>query len=292
MRFRLIEAEKANFPIRVLCEVLEVSPSGFYAWRTRPRSERDKLDAVLAVEVAAVHAKSGRRYGSPRVHGALKKRGLQVSAKRVARLMRERGLVGREKRRFRATTDSNHDSPIAPNLLRRAFRRAAPDEAWVGDVTYIETREGWCYLAVLLDLFSRRVVGWAVSATNDTALALAALDRAVRLRRRVRGGLLHHTDRGSPYASEAYRRALAAFSMTQSMSRAGDCWDNAVAESFFATLRAELVDHETYATEAEAHRSLGDYIEAFYNTERLHSSLGFLSPIEFELKAHAASFAA
>lgn len=292
MKFELVDAEKANFPVEVLCEVLDVSRSGFYAWKKRPPSARAKADAVLAVEVAAAHRKSGKRYGSPRVHRALRKKGVRTSPKRVARLMREKGIVGRQKLRFRRTTDSNHSSPIASNVLARDFEPAAPNQAWAGDVTYIATGDGWTYLAVLLDLFSRRVVGWAMSSTNDTALALAALNHAVRSRGAVPPGLVHHTDRGSPYASDDYRNALARYGMIQSMSRRGNCWDNAVAESFFATLRAELVDHETYATERAAEQSVGDYIDNFYNVERLHSYLDYVSPIEFELKARVAATAA
>jgi transposase InsO family protein len=197
--------------------------------------------------------------------------------------MRERGIRGKTKRRFRRTTDSNHTHPVAPNIVARQFEPTSPNQVWAGDVTYIATDEGWAYLAVLLDLFSRRVVGWAISAANDTALALAALERALR-GRVVPVGLIHHTDRGSPYASEDYRVALAARGMIASMSRRGDCWDNAVAESFFATLRVELVDDDVYSTRAIAAASIGDYIDRFYNVTRLHSHLDYVSPIEFELK--------
>ena len=290
--FELVDAEKAHFPVTVLCEVLDVSRSGFYAWKTRAPSSRQQSDERLAVEIAATHAKSKKRYGSPRVHRALRKKGIRVGKKRIARLMREKGLVARQKRRFRRTTDSNHANPIAPNVVARDFEPAGPNQVWSGDVTYVATDEGWAYLAVLLDLFSRRVVGWAMSATNDTELALAALDRAVRSRHFVPAGLVHHTDRGSPYASEDYRRALASHAMVASMSRTGDCWDNAVAESFFATLRAELVDHECYPTRRAAETSIGDYIDGFYNVERLHSHLDYVSPIEFELKDRVAAIAA
>ena len=217
--FELVDAEKANYPVSVLCEVLGVSRSGFYALKSRPPSARSKSDAKVAVEVAAAHAKSRKRYGSPRVHRALRKKGVRVGRKRVERLMREKGLVGRRKRPFRRTTDSNHASPIAPNLVARDFNPTAPNEVWAGDVTYIATAEGWSYLAVLLDLYSRRVVGWAMSACNDTALALEALERATRCRAFLPLGLVHHTDRGSPYASDDYRAALTARGMVASMSR-------------------------------------------------------------------------
>jgi putative transposase len=290
VKFAWIGAEKA-FPIEVACEVLGVSRSGFYAWKRRSPSAASKKRARLAVEIAAAHKKSGRRYGSPRVHRALRSKGVLVSRKTVERIMRESGIVGRQKRRFRRTTDSNHPSPIAPNVVQRDFEPDAPNTVWAGDVTYVATGEGWAYLAVLLDLFSRRVVGWAISATNDAALALAALRHALQSRV-VDVGLVHHTDRGSPYASGDYRAALAERGIVASMSRKGDCWDNAVAESFFATLRAELVDDARYPTRRAAEHSIGQYIDGFYNTERLHSHLDYVSPIAFELKAHVAALAA
>ena len=248
------------------------------------RSKRARANAQLSAEVAAVHNRSRKAYGSPRVHAELKARGVRVGKKRVERLMRENGLEARRKRRFRKTTDSRHSHPIAPNLLARDFHTEAPNRAWVTDVTAIWTLEGWLYLAVMLDLFSRRVVGWATSTNNDTALALDAL-RGALLRRRPSRGLLHHSDRGSPYASADYRAELARSHLRPSMSRKGDCWDNAVAESFFSSLRAELVDHERYATRDSANASLGDYIDRFYNLERRHSYLGYINPTEFELRS-------
>jgi putative transposase len=196
--FELVHAEKAHYPIAVLCEALDVSRSGFYAWARRPPSARSKTDARLTVEIVAAHEKSRKRYGSPRIHRALRRKGVRIGEKRVARLMRKNGLVARQKRRFRRTTDSKHTSPVAPNVVARDFEPRAPNQVWAGDVTYIATGEGWSYLAVLLDLYSRRVVGWAMSATNDADLALAALRRAVRGRHLVPPGLVHHTDRGSP----------------------------------------------------------------------------------------------
>jgi transposase InsO family protein len=290
--FELVDAEKATYPVDILCAVLGVSRSGYYAWKKRPPSARSKSDARLAVEIAATHERSRKRYGSPRVHRALRRRGLRVGKKRIERLMREKGIVGRQKRRFRRTTDSTHANPIAPNVVQRQFDPGAPNRVWAGDVTYIATDEGWAYLAVLLDLYSRRIVGWAMSATNDTELALKALRRAVQNRGRVPVGLVHHTDRGSPYAADDYRRALAAHAMVASMSRKGDCWDNAVSESFFATLRAELVDGERYPSRAAAERSIAGYIERFYNVERLHSYLDYVSPIEFELRTRETPIAA
>jgi putative transposase len=291
VRFGVVDAEKATYPVEVLCQVLGVSRSGFYAWKKRAPSARSKRRAQLAVAITGVHGRSKRRYGSPRVHRALLAAGTSVSRKTVARVMREHGLVARRKRRYRRTTDSNHTHPIAPNVVQRQFEPAAPNQVWAGDVTYIATAAGWAYLAVLLDLYSRRVVGWAISTSNDTQLALAALEKALA-GRLVPVGLVHHTDRGSPYASDDYRAALAARGMVASMSRKGDCWDNAVAESFFATLRTELVDDEHYATPVAAEASIGGYIERFYNTERLHSHLDYVSPLEFELKARVAALAA
>ena len=290
--FELVDAEKANYPVAVLCEVLEVSRSGFYARKTRPTSARSRADAQLAVEIAAAHRKSGRRYGSPRVHRALRKRGVRVGKKRVERLMRDGGLVGRRKRPFRHTTDSRHASPIAPNVVARDFEPSAPNRRMGGRRDLHRDRRGLVLPGRSPRSFSRRVVGWAMSATNDTALALAALERGIRSRHVVLPGLVHHSDRGSPYASDDYRAALAARGMVASMSRRGDCWDNAVAESFFATLRAELVDDEHYASRDAAEASISDYIERFYNVERLHSHLDYVSPIEFELRTHVTTVAA
>lgn len=283
MKFAFVRTEKASYPIGMLCAVLGVSRSGYHAWEQRSKSARARADAALAVEIAATHARSRRTYGSPRVHRDLRARGIRVGRKRVERLMRQNGLVARRRRRFRKTTDSNHAYPVAQNVLARRFVAAAPNAVWVTDVTFVWTLEGWLYLAAILDLWSRRVVGWATSDTNDRELALTALHEALR-HRHPSVGLLHHSDRGSPYASDDYQAALAARGVVASMSRRGDCWDNAVAESFFATLKTELVDHEVYVTRASASASIGEYIDAFYNLERRHSSIGYVSPVEFELK--------
>jgi putative transposase len=291
MRFVFIAAEKALYPVRLLCELLEVSRSGFYAWVDRPTPPKTTADARLVVEIRAALVRGRGAYGSPRVHRELRAHGIRVSRKRVERLMRENGIVARQKRRFVHTTDSRHAHPIAPNMLDRHFDPKAANEVWAGDVTYIATGEGWLYLAVLLDLFSRRVVGWATSAVNDRELALEALRRALRSRRPA-PGLVHHTDRGSPYASDEYRQALVDRGISASMSRTGDCYDNAVAESFFATLKAEHVDYEDFATRAVGTASIGDYVESFYNTARRHSHLGYVSPIEFELRSQTAALAA
>lgn len=225
MKFAFVAEEKAHFPVNVLCSVLGVSRSGFYAWRDRSPSERAKQDACLAVEVTALHKRSRETYGSPRVFRDLVAKGIRTSEKRVARLMRTNGLAAKRRRRFKATTDSKHTSPIAPNLLRRDFTAGAPNKVWVTDVTCVWTMQGWLYLAAILDLCSRRVVGWATSENNDRFLALEALRRAVHARRPGRG-LIHHSDRGSPYASDDYLAALRVHGMVPSMSRKGDCWDS------------------------------------------------------------------
>jgi putative transposase len=290
VKFAFIESKKVAFPIEPMCRVLGISSSGYYAWQKRPAAARTKADARLAVEIVAAHKRSRATYGSPRVHAELRARGVRVGRKRIERLMREHGIQARRKRRFRRTTDSNHPNPIASNVLARRFASTAPNTV-VTDVTYLWTDEGWLYLAIMLDLFARRVVGWATSAANDTALALAALDAALTARR-PSAGLVHHSDRGSPYASADYRSALKERGIIASMSRTGDCWDNSVAESFFATIKAELVDVERFATRVAATARIGEYIECFYNPQRRHSYLGFLSPIEFELKAQVAAAAA
>jgi transposase InsO family protein len=281
VKFAFIATEKAAFPVNLLCRTLNVSRAGFYASQRRPPAPRVAADARLGLEIAAIHAESRQRYGSPRVHAELGARGCRTSRKRVARLMRARHLAARRRRQFRVTTDSRHPFPIAPNLLARQFERPAPDQAWVTDITYIPTGEGWLYLAVILDLCSRFVVGWAMSARITRDLTLAALTMALT-RRRPPLGLLHHSDRGSQYASGDYRKALKHHGIVCSMSRRGDCWDNAVAESFFATLKVELVHDATWATRAAAEVELFDYLEVFYNGQRRHSALGYLSPRAFE----------
>jgi transposase InsO family protein len=276
-----IQAEKATFPVTVLCRVLGVSRAGFYAAQRRPAPPRVTADARLAVQIAAIHRASRRCYGSPRVHAELRARGQSTSRKRVARLMRTAGLAARRRRAFRVTTQSRHTHPVAPNRLARQFTAPVPDRVWVTDITYLATVEGWLYLAVVVDLFSRRVVGWATSDRLGEGVALEALGMGLA-RRRPPPGLLHHSDRGSQYASAEYRAVLAGHGMERSMSGVGSCWDNAVAESFFATLKVELDHDGAGRTRAEAHRAVFDYIELFYNGERRHSTLGYLSPSAFE----------
>lgn len=281
MKFAFILAEKAHFPVSLMCSCLQVSRSGFYAWLRRPPSKRASENERLLVRIREAHEQSLKRYGSPRVHKALRKVGDPAGRHRIARLMRLAGLRGRKKRGFVRTTDSRHDQPVAPNLLDRRFDVSAPNAAWASDITYIPTGEGWLFLAVVLDLFSRRVVGWAMSSTIDTSLAVSALEMAIKQRGDVKG-LVHHSDRGTQYASAQYQLLLKSHGIHASMSRAGDCWDNAVAESFFATLKTELVHGRFYATRQEAKSEVFEYIEVFYNRHRLHSSLGYESPAAFE----------
>lgn len=282
MKFAFISEEKVAFPVAVLCRLLAVSPSGYYASRSRPECLHARRDRELAMKVTVSHLASRKRYGSPRVHEDLKATGQRVGGKRVARIMRENKLVARTRRRFRTTTDSKHRFPIAPNVLDRKFTASAPDQAWVTDITFLWTQQGWLYLAVVLDLFSRRVVGWAASQNVDRHLALAALDMAVATRRPSRG-LVHHSDRGSTYAAVEYQNALQSRGFQCSMSRKGDCWDNAVAESFFATLKREMENADTLESRASATLSVHEYIDGFYNIQRRHSAINYNSPIEFEL---------
>jgi transposase InsO family protein len=281
VKFGFIHAKKACFPVAVLCEQLDVSRSGYYAWAQRAESARSRSDRELSLEVAAVHQESRGRYGSPRVHAELRARGRHVARKRVARLMRQQGLAARRRRRFVRTTDSAHRQPVADNLLARHFSPGQPNCSWATDITYVATRQGWLYLAVVLDLFSRQVVGWAMGQSIDTQLVLGALDMALKSRKPPRG-LLHHSDRGSQYASADYQRALEQRGIRCSMSRKGNCWDNAVVESFFSSLKMELVHEADFATREQASSALFEYIEVFYNRKRRHSSLGYLSPVEYE----------
>jgi transposase InsO family protein len=275
----LIRTEKAAYPVALLCRALDVSRSGYYAWNTRPESARAIEDRRLSVLVRAAHEQSRRNYGSPRVHYELTDQGVRTSRKRVARLMRHEGLKGRVRRRYKCTTMSEHDQPIAPNLLDRQFEASAPNQRWVGDTTEIVVGNGRMYVAAILDLYSRFVVGWSLSAVNDRHLTIKALEQAIQ-RRCPEHGLLHHSDQGSTYASDDYRRALEAHGITCSMSRRGNCYDNASMESWFSTLKSEL--GERFRTPVEAKHELFDYIEVFYNQKRRHSTIGYVSPADFE----------
>lgn len=289
--FEFVHAEKADYEVTELCRNLEVSTSGYYAWASRPASKRERDDERLRTKIRAAHERSRRTYGSPRIHAELQEDDEKVSRKRVARLMKEDGISAVQKRRFRRTTDSAHDLPVAIDRVEREFSATAPNQLWVGDITYVWTAEGWAYLAVLLDVFSRKVVGWALRKTLGRELVLAALDKALLLRDPPLG-LVHHTDRGSQYASRDYRRRLAETGLLQSMSRPANCYDNALAESFFATLDKECIHRLSFATRTEAYDAVADYIDNFYNPERRHSSLGHVSPVRFENQTSTAAQAA
>ena len=284
----MIAQHRADYPLRLMCRVLAVSPSGFYAWQRRPPSARQGQDTRLRVTIAALHRQSRQTYGTPRIHRDLRAAGERVAKKRIARLLREQGLAGTPPRRFQVTTDSRHDQPVAPNHLARQFQVAQLNRVWVTDVTYVATWAGWLYLAVVLDLASRRIVGWALSARLDRHLVLTALDRALA-RRRPPPGLLHHSDRGSVYASGDYQARLAAVGVVPSMSRRGDCWDNAVVESFFATLKRELLARHRWPTRAAASQAIAAYIDEWYNLQRRHSTLSDLSPVAYEARLRSAA---
>jgi transposase InsO family protein len=264
-----------------MCEALEVSASGYYAWAARPDSPTERWRRELVGAIEEIHAEVKQRYGSPRMTAELKARGHGCSENTVAELMRGHGIRARTPRRFVRTTDSNHRRPVAENLLARAFDPSGPNESWSADITYIPTGEGWLYLAVVEDLFSRMIVGWSMGDTMGSRLVVDALELALS-RRRPGAGLLAHSDRGSQYASDHYQRVLASAGIVCSMSEAGQCWDNAPVESFFGRLKCELAPGETFATRGQARAAIFEYLEAFYNRVRRHSSLGFLSPVEFE----------
>lgn len=276
-----MEKHRHEFDIESMSRVLGVSRSGFYSWKARVPSQRSLRDQELRTLIRVSHSQSGEAYGSPRVHADLRDQGQRVSRKRVMRIMRGELMFSRHKRKFRVTTRSEHEYPVANNELDRDFSAESPDQKWVADITFIPTDEGWLYLAAVLDLFSRRVVGWSMGERLDKGLAIRALTMALA-QRRPEPGLVHHSDRGSQYASNDYRQLLEAHAILASMSRRADCWDNAVAESFFKTLKVERVYHRRYRTRREAQEDLFEYIEVFYNRKRKHSAIGFRSPVDFE----------
>lgn len=291
MKYACIARHVDEFDVRLMGEVFEVAPSGYYASRPRSPSARAIADERLLLNVRIAHEKSGGTYGAPRVQRELKEDGRSVGTKRVARLMREDGLVGRAPRRTRpTTTDSAHPHPIAPNVLARPFavNGIALNQVWISDITYVPTQEGWPYLATVLDLASRRVVGWAMRDTLETELALSARAMAIT-NRRPAPGLIHQSDRGSQYADAEYRAMLAAHGMVASLSRKGNCWDNAVAESFFATLELDLIVNHRWATRDDARRAIFRYIETWYNRQRRHSTLDYVSPAAYEARLRAAA---
>ena len=287
MKFEFIDQHREEWPIIVMCEVLEVSRSGFYAWRKRPDSQRSQRQRELVCAMRAIHSdRDMRSYGSPRMHEELVSRGHRVSENTVAKLMRAAGLRAASSRKFRVTTDSQHVLSVAENVLNREFQQESADRVWLADITYVWTREGWLYLACVLDAYSRKIVGWSMSERITKDLVLAALRMALGRRRPDGvGGLLHHSDRGSQYASAAFQALLREENITCSMSRKGNCWDNAMMESFFATLKKERIYLEEYATREQARASVFDYIERFYNRLRRHSALGYSSPEQFEQAA-------
>jgi transposase InsO family protein len=281
-----MQAHRKIWPLRAMCRALKTSRSGFYSWKKRPPSARFQRRTALSAAIRQVHTASRRTYGSPRVRAALNKSGVACCVNTVARIMREDGLAARVKRRFKVTTDSSHDLPTAPNRLDRCFERSRANEAWVSDITFIATAEGWLYLATEMDLYSRRIVGWALSDRLTTELIAGALRMALQ-RRRPPSGLLHHSDRGCQYASGSFRRLLSAHGIVCSMSRKANAYDNAPMESFFSSLKRELVHRSSFVTRDQARTAVFEYIEVFYNRQRLHSALGYRSPEEFEANGNS-----
>jgi len=281
LKFAFIEAHRKEFPVKRMCAVLSVSLSGYYAWRKRKPSARQRANERLLQRIQEVHEQSRKTYGSPRVHAELRKQGVICSKKRVARLMRQYGIRARRKRSHKITTQSQHNYPVAANLLRQDFQAQSPNQKWVTDISYIPTREGWLYLAVVMDLFSRKIVGWAMNKVITSELTQSALRMALQ-NRRPGEGLLHHSDRGSQYCCQTYQELLVAHRIQVSMSRTGNVYDNAPMESFFSTLKNEHVHFQDYYTRAQAKTDIFAYIEGFYNPWRRHSTLGYLSPVEFE----------
>lgn len=287
MSYKFIEKHRSEFLVEKMCEVLGVSRSGYYRWRKKPLSDRQKEDERIVVKIRESHKRSKATYGSPRITKDLRATGLKCGENRVARLMRKNGIVAKTKRKFKVTTNSKHKLPVAENLINGDFRVSTPNRVWVSDITYIWTREGWLYLLVILDLFSRKIVGWSLSASPKAEIVIRALKQAVG-RRTPKDGLVFHSDRGFQYASNNVVETLKHYRMVQSMSRKGNCYDNAVVESFFHTLKTELVYGQTYRTREGAMQSIFEYIEVFYNRQRRHSYLEYLSPVAFEELAMAA----
>lgn len=281
MKYAFVAAHREEFPLGILCRVLGVSRSGYFAWRGRPESRRERENRLLLELIKAAHTSGKKMYGSPRVHKKLVSAGERCSRGRVERLMRVHGIRAQQKRKFVVTTDSRHDLPVSGNLLGREFSVRKPDRVWASDITYVPTDEGWLYLAGVLDLGMKGVVGWSMSESLDRTLAMDALQMAYH-RRRPGAGLIHHSDRGCQYASRDYQTLLRGYGMRSSMSRKGDCWDNAPMESFFATLKKELIYRRKFRTREQARKEIFEYIEVFYNRERLHSSLGYVSPADYE----------
>ena len=281
MRYEMIAQWATTYPVAHLCQALQVSESGYYAWKRRQPSQRQQHDAVVGEQIARVYQQSRQTYGSPRIQAEFQAAGMRCGRNRVIRLMRQQQLSARRPRHRCRTTDSQHANPVAPNTLARNFTASRPNEKWVADITGVWTQEGWLYVALVLDVYSRLVVGWAMAAHRDDTLVLTALHMAVA-RRRPTLGLLHHSDRGSQYTSQAYQALLARWQMQVSMSRKGDCYDNALMESFNATLKGECTEHRSWLSHAQARHAIFEFIEIWYNRQRRHSSLGYVSPLAFE----------
>ena len=282
MKYQFIENHRLSLRVLKMCQTLHVSPSGYYYWRNRPESKQSVANRILLSHIRIVHKRSRENYGSPRVTDELNETGIPCGENRVEKLMRENNIRAKRSKKFKATTNSKHNYPVADNLLNRQFEVASPNSVWVSDITYIWTTEGWLYLAGVIDLHSRMVIGWSMSKRMTEQLTLDALNHAIN-RRQPTERLLHHSDRGSQYASKNYQKLLKENKITCSMSRKGNCWDNAVMESFFATLKTELIYHEIFITRKDAKLKIFEYIELFYNRKRRHSSLGYKSPAQFEM---------
>lgn len=280
MKYQFIDRYRSLYRVEKMCRILNIGRSSYYTWKNRSKSMRDKENERLVFKIKLVHGKSRKTYGSPRITAELRASGIRCGKNRIARLMRENGIMAKTKRRFKITTDSKHNLPIAPNLLNQEFTADAPNKTWTGDITYIWTRRGWMYLAVVEDLFNREIVGWSMRKRITKDIAIKALTMAIQ-RKRPPKGLIFHSDRGSQYASHEFRKLLNKYGCVQSMSGKGNCYDNAVTESFFHTLKTELVYSEKYRTRSEARQSIFEYIEIFYNRVRRHSYLGYVSPVDF-----------
>lgn len=280
MKYAWVEKQRGHYPLDAMCNALSISASGFFSWRRGGQGAKRLTDTQLLTLIKALHAEIKGAYGWPRIWQELKARGIPAGKERIRKLMQAHGIRGRHKRRYKATTDSKHAFPVAPNLLNRQFRPDRPDQAWVTDITYVPTQEGWLYLAAVMDLHTRMIVGWSMDSRMTRDLVINAL-RMAWFRRKPKAGLLHHSDRGSQYASYDYQAVLKEYGMTVSMSRKGNCWDNAAMESFFNSLKNERVHHQRYGTREEAKRDIFDYIEGFYNRRRRHSTLGYVSPAEY-----------
>jgi len=281
MKYRFIDRYHGLYRVEKMCRALQVGRSGYYRWKQHEKGRRTKENEALAMEIREIHETNRQVYGSPRITAELRARGVRCGKNRVARLMRENGIHAKTKRRFKATTDSRHAHPIAANILDQDFSADRPNQVWTSDISYVWTKEGWLYLAVILDIFNRKIVGWSMKSRLTRDLVVDAFTMAVRTQKPGHG-VIFHSDRGSQYASHDFRKQLEIFKFIQSMSGAGNCYDNSITETFFHTLKTELVYFERYRTRAEARQSIFEYIEIFYNRRRRHSSLGYLSPVDFE----------